>query len=93
MVAAARRAGGESLMPIFEYHCLACHTHFDRLRPATERDAPAPCPTCGAKAKRTISAFATIRVGGVATAEGPVMAGGGGCGCGGHCACGGGTSD
>jgi hypothetical protein len=29
----------------------------------------------------------------VATAEGPVMAGGGGCGCGGHCACGGGTSD
>ncbi len=73
-------------MPLFEYHCLDCHSVFERLRPAEQRDQPPACPTCGGqRVKRTIAAFATVRVSGPSgTAP---AGGGGGCACGGNCGC------
>ncbi len=46
-------------MPIYEYHCPACETDFERLvRSAEERDQPA-CPQCGARrSERKFSVFA-----------------------------------
>ena len=74
-------------MPLFEYHCLECHNVFERLRPAAQRDQPPACPTCGGeRVKRTIAAFATMRVSGPSGAD-PQPVGGGGCACGGNCGC------
>ena len=76
-------------MPIYEYHCLECHQQFDRLRAAPDRDTPVACPACGqTRAKRTLSAFATIRSGGAPAGDrAATPAGGGGCACGGQCRC------
>jgi len=75
-------------MPIFEYHCLDCHTQFERLRSAGERDATTPCPQCAStRAKRTISVFATPRShveGRAGAAAAPARQG---CACGGNCNC------
>ena len=75
-------------MPIYEYVCMSCESHFEELvRP----DETPPCPDCGSeKAKRQFSAFAAH---GLTKAPEPaaVPAGssgsGGGC-CGGSCGCG-----
>jgi putative FmdB family regulatory protein len=77
------------MMPLFEYHCLNCHTHFERLRPADQRDEALACPSCGeSRVKRTISAFANIRVATPAGSAQPVATGGGhACGCGGNGGC------
>ena len=44
-------------MPLFDYHCSACQTVFERLQRA---DAPAPtCPGCGsAQTERALSRLA-----------------------------------
>jgi putative FmdB family regulatory protein len=47
-------------MPIYDYHCAACSERhaptiastFSARRPVAERDAPLPCPACGAAARR-----------------------------------------
>ncbi|HUS15865.1 MAG TPA: zinc ribbon domain-containing protein [Chloroflexia bacterium] len=75
-------------MPIFEYHCLDCHLHFERLRPADQRDTPSPCPNCDSpRVKRALSLVAPVRMAaGAQDSRAPIQAGGG-CGCGGSCSC------
>jgi putative FmdB family regulatory protein len=70
-------------MPIYEYVCMTCESHFEEL--VRGDDEPA-CPDCGgAKVARQFSVFAT-------RAEKPqpsfrgASGGGGGC-CGGSCGC------
>lgn len=78
-------------MPMYEYGCLACNTHFDRLRRMGQDDAGVTCPHCGgAQIQRRLSVFATHTKGGATVAEAPVATRtsggcGGGC-CGGACA-------
>ena len=36
-------------MPFYEYSCPKCRTKFDLMRPISDRDEPAVCPTCGKK--------------------------------------------
>ena len=68
-------------MPVYEYRCPACDDRFERLAPMVERDAQVPCPVCGRKTSRQITAFALV--------GSPAENGGGGCvGCAGGCACG-----
>jgi putative FmdB family regulatory protein len=70
-------------VPIYEYVCMECESHFEELvRNGEEPD----CPDCSsANVKRQLSVFAMS--GG--TAEQPTFrsSGGGGC-CGGSCGCG-----
>ena len=70
-------------MPIYEYVCMECESHFEELvRNGEEPD----CPDCSsANVRRQFSVFAMS--GG--TAEQPTFrsSGGGGC-CGGSCGCG-----
>ncbi len=48
-------------MPIYEYQCTECHTTFEKLRPMSQADAPAPCLQCGSsRTSRAISLFAAI---------------------------------
>jgi len=67
-------------MPIYEYVCMTCESHFEELVRADEQPA---CPDCGAaKVARQFSVFAT-------RGESPqpsfrAAGGGGGC-CGGSC--------
>jgi putative FmdB family regulatory protein len=73
-------------MPIYEYVCMECESHFEELVGMTD---PAPsCPDCGAsKSKKQFSVFAAH---GTARDTGPLggaTAAGGGC-CGGSCGCG-----
>ena len=70
-------------MPIYDYVCMECESHFEELvRNGEEPD----CPDCSsANVRRQLSVFAMH--GG--TAEQPTFrsSGGGGC-CGGSCGCG-----
>jgi putative FmdB family regulatory protein len=73
-------------MPIYEFVCMTCESHFEEL--VGVKAADPPCPDCGAsRVARQLSVFATH--GG--TAEQPSFGGpmssGGGC-CGGSCGCG-----
>ena len=73
-------------MPIYEFVCMECESHFEELLGV--RDADPACPDCGAgRVARQLSVFAAH--GG--TAEQPSFGGpvssGGGC-CGGSCGCG-----
>lgn len=45
-------------MPIYEYHCLTCDSTFEVLTALSESTKKKPCPECGRKAPRTVSAFA-----------------------------------
>ena len=71
-------------MPIYEYACMACESHFEEL--VRYDDAAPACPECGAaNVRRQLSVFAVH-----GTAEQPSFgetSGGGGC-CGGGCGCG-----
>jgi len=72
-------------MPIYEYVCMSCESHFEEL---VRNDETPPCPECGAaKAKRQFSTFAAHGL-----TKQPSLGGapssGGGC-CGGSCGCGG----
>jgi putative FmdB family regulatory protein len=71
-------------MPIYEYVCMTCESHFEEL---VRGDLEPSCPDCGgAKVSRQFSVFAT-------KSETPqptfrsASGGGGGC-CGGSCGCG-----
>jgi putative FmdB family regulatory protein len=75
--------GSADTVPIYEYVCMECESHFEELvRNGEEPD----CPDCSsANVRRQLSVFAMS--GG--TAEQPTFrsSGGGGC-CGGSCGCG-----
>jgi putative FmdB family regulatory protein len=69
-------------MPIYEYVCMECESHFEELvRNGVDPD----CPDCGASnVRRQLSVFAAH-----GTAAQPSFGGGGGGGCcGGSCGCG-----
>ncbi|HEV2593226.1 MAG TPA: zinc ribbon domain-containing protein [Gaiellaceae bacterium] len=68
-----------ALVPIYEYVCMSCESHFEELVGMAEPD-PA-CPDCGnVKVAKQFSAFVAH-----GTAGQPSF-GGGGC-CGGSCGC------
>ena len=70
-------------MPIYEYVCMECESHFEEL----VRNGQDPgCPDCGAaNVRKQFSVFAT-HGGGEQSSFGQTAAGGG-C-CGGSCGCG-----
>ncbi len=70
-------------MPIYEYVCMECESHFEELvRNGEEPD----CPDCSsANVRRQLSVFAMH--GGTAEQPSFRSSGGGGC-CGGSCGCG-----
>jgi putative FmdB family regulatory protein len=70
-------------MPIYEYVCMECESHFEELvRNGHDPD----CPDCGAaKVRKQFSVFATHGVS--ARDSGPLGGASGGC-CGGSCGCG-----
>jgi putative FmdB family regulatory protein len=74
-------------MPIYEYVCMSCESHFEEL---VRNDETPPCPDCGAtKAKRQFSTFAAHGLTKQPSSLGGApSSGGGGC-CGGSCGCGG----
>ena len=66
-------------MPIYEYVCMKCESHFEEL--VRMDDSGVRCPDCGAaKVSKQLSVFA--RAGG---GDEPRFAGGGGGCCGGSC--------
>lgn len=72
-------------MPIYEYACMKCESHFDELVRSDEQVIT--CPDCGAKnVRRQLSAFAVHGTASKPSFSGP-SGGGGGC-CGGGCGCG-----
>ena len=67
-------------MPIYEYVCMECESHFEELVRGTEQ---VHCPDCNAtKVSKQFSSFAVHGTTKVASGGG-----GGGC-CGGSCGCG-----
>jgi putative FmdB family regulatory protein len=69
-------------MPIYEFVCMKCESHFEELLGV---HAPDPaCPDCGGdRVARQLSVFAAH-----GTAEQPSFGGSGGGCCGGSCGCG-----
>jgi len=45
-------------MPLYEYHCLQCDFTFEVLASLSEASQKKPCPECGKRAPRVVSAFA-----------------------------------
>lgn len=45
-------------MPLYEYYCMTCDFTFEELSSLSESNKKKPCPDCGRKAPRTVSAFA-----------------------------------
>jgi putative FmdB family regulatory protein len=71
-------------MPIYEYVCMSCESHFEEL---VRHDETPACPDCGSKkASRQFSTFAAHGLS--KPSVGTASEGGGGC-CGGSCGCGG----
>src|SRR6476469_3312744 len=74
--------GSLGVMPIYEYVCMECESHFEELVRADDQVA---CPDCSAvNVSRQFSSFA---VHGLAKMPASGGGGGGGC-CGGSCGCG-----
>jgi putative FmdB family regulatory protein len=71
-------------VPIYEYVCMKCESHFEEL----VRNGEGPsCPDCGAKkVSRQLSVFASVAAGDT-PAPSFKPTGRGGC-CGGSCGCG-----
>jgi putative FmdB family regulatory protein len=46
-------------MPIYEFFCAKCQKEFEVMRPMSQKDDPAPCPTCRTDGKREVSVFAS----------------------------------
>ena len=67
-------------MPIYEFVCMECESHFEEL---VRVGGSADCPDCGgSNVRKQLSVFATH-----GPSEQPSFGGGGGC-CGGSCGCG-----
>jgi putative FmdB family regulatory protein len=58
-------------MPLYEYECSDCGTHFDALRGMSQADHPIACPQCESKdTHRLISLFSAIGDQGVIAGQG-----------------------
>ena len=67
-------------MPIYEYVCMECESHFEEL---VRNGEAVSCPDCtSSRVEKQFSVFATH-----GASEQPSFGGGGGC-CGGSCGCG-----
>ena len=72
-------------VPIYEYACMECESHFEELVRSSEQAVA--CPECGAgKVMKQLSTFAVHGAAAKPSFSGP-SGGGGGC-CGGSCGCG-----
>ena len=69
-------------MPIYEYVCMECESHFEELVRGAESVA---CPDC--TATNVVKQFSSFAVHGVTKPASVRSGGGGGC-CGGSCGCG-----
>jgi putative FmdB family regulatory protein len=73
-------------VPIYEYACMECESHFEEL--VRNADQAVSCPECGAA--KVLKQFSTFAVHGASSKQ-PSFSGaagaGGGC-CGGSCGCG-----
>lgn len=45
-------------MPIYEYICSECDVKFEQMRPLSQSDKSAECPSCHKPARRKMSTFA-----------------------------------
>jgi putative FmdB family regulatory protein len=70
-------------MPIYEYVCMECESHFEELVRGEEQIA---CPDCAAS--NVVRQFSSFAVHGAAKAPSVSGGGGGGGCCGGSCGCG-----
>ena len=71
-------------MPIYEYACLACGAHFEKL---VYGQSAVACPTCqSARVSRQLSVVGVRTGSAFASGSGAAPASGGGC-CGGGCGC------
>jgi putative FmdB family regulatory protein len=70
-------------MPIYEYACMECESHFEEL--VRNAEQAVACPECGAgNVLKQFSSFAVV-----GASSQPKLGGGGGGGCcGGSCGCG-----
>ncbi len=69
-------------MPIYEYACMECESHFEELVRSSEQAVV--CPECGAaNVLKQLSTFAVVG----ASSQPSFGGGGSGC-CGGSCGCG-----
>ena len=50
-------------MPVYEYFCSKCKAKFELLRPISEAQNKASCPTCGNKSERIPSTFSAHSTG------------------------------
>ena len=46
-------------MPIYEYRCPKCGQDFELMRPFSQADELAPCPSCGSSGEKLVSVFAS----------------------------------
>jgi putative FmdB family regulatory protein len=75
-------------MPVYEYFCRSCNARYDKLRPFSEADAPATCPTCAEQnSVRTLSVFITMSSRSDSRPRTGESTYHGGCACGGACGC------
>jgi putative FmdB family regulatory protein len=72
-------------MPIYEYVCDECQTHFEKI--VFNKTQEISCPKCaGHKASIQLSVFSSSVAGGSSKSS-PSSSGGGGTCCGGGCGC------
>ena len=77
--------GSPTKVPIYEYVCMECESHFEEL---VRNGEAVGCPDCEAtNVRKKFSVFATGGAAEQPTYGGPPMPSGGGC-CGGSCGCG-----
>ena len=79
--AVIRLLGSANKVPIYEYVCMECESHFEEL--VRSADQQVTCPDCSAE--KVVKQFSVFAAHG--TAAQPSFGGGGGC-CGGSCGCG-----
>ena len=79
--AVVRLLGSAIKVPIYEYVCMECESHFEEL--VRNADQQVTCPDCSAE--KVVKQFSVFAAHG--TAAQPSFGGGGGC-CGGSCGCG-----
>jgi putative FmdB family regulatory protein len=71
-------------MPVYEYACRTCESHFEMRRSMSDSSDPATCPQGHTDTRRVLSVFASVGRGSQGTpAPEPGFAGG----CGAGCAC------
>jgi putative FmdB family regulatory protein len=68
-------------VPLYEYRCLSCSATFELLRPVSDRQLHAVCPSC--EGRTTMPLISRVALHAAAPAPGPAPAprsSGGGCG-------------